>query len=116
MARRRGPPIRLTRPWRPGTASVVLLARNFPWHVSLDLITLDFAKPPRISRMERRFAAILAADVVGYGWLMGLGEAGTLAVQRGAPTRNGGQQSSPGPHRQARRRGIKIELVEAVEG
>src|ERR1700687_2038946 len=30
--------------------------------------------------MERRLAAILAADVVGYSRLMGLSEAGTLAA------------------------------------
>ncbi len=34
--------------------------------------------------MERRLAAILAADVVGYARLMGADEAGTLA--RLAPT------------------------------
>ena len=30
--------------------------------------------------MERRLAAILAADVVGYSRLMGVNEAGTLAA------------------------------------
>src|SRR5215210_2437610 len=33
-------------------------------------------------RVERRLAAILAADVVGYSRLMGLDEAGTLARLR----------------------------------
>src|SRR5688572_24215500 len=32
--------------------------------------------------MERRLAAILAADVVGYSRLMGVDEAGTLALLR----------------------------------
>ena len=32
--------------------------------------------------MERRLAAILAADVVGYSRLMGLDEAGTLTRLR----------------------------------
>ena len=32
--------------------------------------------------MERRLAAILAADVVGYSRLMGADEAGTLAAMR----------------------------------
>jgi adenylate cyclase len=40
--------------------------------------TLDFLSPTRISLMERRLTAILAADVVGYSRLMGLDEAGTL--------------------------------------
>src|SRR5258708_32000772 len=31
-------------------------------------------------RVERRLAAILAADVVGYSWLMGEDEEGTLAA------------------------------------
>ena len=31
-------------------------------------------------RIERRFAAILAADVVGYSRLMGADEEGTLAT------------------------------------
>jgi adenylate cyclase len=30
-------------------------------------------------RVERRLAAILAADIAGYGWLMGADEEGTLA-------------------------------------
>ena len=34
-------------------------------------------------RVERRLAAILAADVVGYSRLMGHDEAGTLAQLRG---------------------------------
>src|SRR6202158_681455 len=34
------------------------------------------------ARVERRLAAILAADVVGYSRLMGADEAGTLAVLR----------------------------------
>ncbi len=33
--------------------------------------------------MERRLAAILAADVVGYSRLMGADEAGTLAALKG---------------------------------
>jgi len=33
-------------------------------------------------RVERRLAAILAADVVGYSRLMGMDEAGTLARLR----------------------------------
>ena len=31
------------------------------------------------NRLQRRLAAILAADVVGYSRLMGIDEAGTLA-------------------------------------
>ena len=34
-------------------------------------------------RTERKLAAILAADVVGYSRLMGLDEEGTLAQLRG---------------------------------
>ena len=30
--------------------------------------------------MERKLAAILAVDVVGYSWLMGADKAGTLAT------------------------------------
>ncbi|MGH6959213.1 MAG: adenylate/guanylate cyclase domain-containing protein, partial [Dongiaceae bacterium] len=37
----------------------------------------------RLPSMERRLAAILAADVVGYGRLMGDDEAGTLAALKG---------------------------------
>ena len=38
-----------------------------------------FGPPPEEGLMERRLAAILAADVVGYTRLMGVDEAGTLA-------------------------------------
>jgi adenylate cyclase len=34
-------------------------------------------------RVERRLAAILAADVAGYGRLVGQGDAGTPALSRG---------------------------------
>ncbi len=34
-------------------------------------------------RVQRRLAAILAADVVGYSRLMGADEAGTLAALKG---------------------------------
>ncbi len=34
----------------------------------------------RVERVERRLAAILAADVVGYSRLMGADEEGTLAA------------------------------------
>lgn len=37
-------------------------------------------------RTERRLAAILAADVVGYSRLMGEDEAGTLAALKAAGT------------------------------
>jgi class 3 adenylate cyclase len=36
----------------------------------------------RSDRVERRLAAILAADVVGYSRLMGLDEAGTARILR----------------------------------
>jgi hypothetical protein len=36
----------------------------------------------RPSRVERRLAAILAADVAGYSRLMGLDEAGTARILR----------------------------------
>jgi class 3 adenylate cyclase len=39
------------------------------------------------ARVERRLAAILAADVAGYSRLMGADEEGTLAVLRAAPGR-----------------------------
>ena len=35
-------------------------------------------------RVERRLAAILAADVAGYSRLMGVDEEGTLAAAEGA--------------------------------
>ncbi len=35
--------------------------------------------------MERRLAAILAADAVGYSRLIGIDEAGTLGVLRALP-------------------------------
>jgi adenylate cyclase len=36
-------------------------------------------------RVQRRLAAILAADVAGYSRLMGINETGTLAEPEGAP-------------------------------
>ncbi len=36
-------------------------------------------------RIQRRLAAILAADVVGYGWLMGEDEEGTLPSAATSP-------------------------------
>ena len=36
-------------------------------------------------RVNRKLAAILAADVVGYSRLMGVDEEGTLAALRAAP-------------------------------
>ena len=39
----------------------------------------DAAHPGGQDRVERRLAAILSADVVGYSRLMGLDEEGTLA-------------------------------------
>ena len=38
-------------------------------------------------RVERRLAAILAADVAGYSRLMGADEEGTLAAAEGDPAR-----------------------------
>jgi class 3 adenylate cyclase len=38
-------------------------------------------------RIRRRLTAIMAADVGGYGRLMGLNEAGTLAQLKGMPNR-----------------------------
>ena len=43
----------------------------------IDLLRLRWARAP--PRVERRLAAIMAADVVGYSRLMGADEAGTLA-------------------------------------
>ena len=39
------------------------------------------------ARVERRLAAILAADVAGYSRLMGVDEEGTLAAPQGLPAR-----------------------------
>jgi TolB-like protein/class 3 adenylate cyclase len=44
------------------------------------VILLDFATPMSNTRVERRLAAILAADVAGYSRLMGADEEGTLAA------------------------------------
>jgi adenylate cyclase len=40
------------------------------------------------ARVERRLAAILAADVAGYSRLMGADEVGTLAALKGASARD----------------------------
>ena len=39
-------------------------------------------RPMAEPRLQRRLAAILAADIVGYSRLMGANEAGTLAAMR----------------------------------
>ena len=55
--------------------------------------------------MERRLAAILAADVVGYSRLMGLDEAATLAALKAhRKDVSTSSRRAPGPHRQADRR------------
>ena len=42
-----------------------------------------------VQQIERRLAAILAADVVGYSRLMGANEVGTLTALKGASQRIG---------------------------
>jgi adenylate cyclase len=42
-------------------------------------------------RLQRRLAAILSADVVGYSRLMGIDEAGTLARLKAIPRRTSDQ-------------------------
>ena len=46
-------------------------------------------------RINRRLAAILAADVVGYSRLMRADEAGTLAAQNGTGKPSSTRQSLP---------------------
>ena len=48
-----------------------------------------------MAREQRKLAAILAADVVGYSRLMGRDESGTLARLRGIAT-NAWSHRSPG--------------------
>jgi class 3 adenylate cyclase len=46
----------------------------------VSLGSLEQPTPVAETRVERRLATILAADVVGYSRLMGQDEAGTLAI------------------------------------
>ena len=64
-------------------------------------------------RVERRLAAILAADVAGYSRLMGADEEGTLARSRrsGANWRSEDRRA-PRPHRQDHRRRPAGEFAE----
>src|SRR5207245_9025459 len=57
-------------------------------------------------RVERRLAAIMAADVAGYSRLMGEDEEGTHAALTGAAARSVGPQDwrASRPHRQNQRR------------
>ena len=54
------------------------------------------------ARVERRLAAILAADVAGYSRLMGVDEEGTLAALKALPARSHRSQNcgASRPHRQ----------------
>ena len=47
---------------------------------ALMLLSLEWDDPVAEQRVQRRLAAILAADVAGYSRLMGLDEVGTLAA------------------------------------
>ena len=73
------------------------------------------------ARIQRRLAAILAADVVGYSRLMERDEAGTLSDAEGAAEGRVRAPRSPaidGPHRQGDRRRLLVEfgsVVNAVE-
>ena len=52
-------------------------------------------------RVERRLAAVLAADVAGYSRLMGIDEEGTLAALKGLRNPPRSQDSRvPWPYRQ----------------
>ena len=53
---------------------------NPPSIISSAAITIGLGHYMAEARVERRLAAILAADVVGYSRLMGADEAGTLAA------------------------------------
>ena len=46
-------------------------------------------------RVQRRLAAIMSADVVGYSRLMGADEAGTLSCAQGTAPQLDKTQSSP---------------------
>ena len=58
--------------------------------------------------MERRLAAVLAADIVGYSRLMGADEEGTLAALRQlkGDTHRAGGRASPGANRQVHGRRV----------
>jgi hypothetical protein len=64
--------------------------------------------------MERRLAAILAADVVGYSRLMEQDDAGTLAALKGSPQRGDRPQGlrTPRTNRQDRQRQSTLEIRE----
>src|SRR3954464_5961214 len=47
--------------------------------IDLPLLPMELEKNMTSSRVERRLAAVLAADVAGYSRLMGADEEGTLA-------------------------------------
>jgi hypothetical protein len=68
-------------------------------------------------RIERRLAAILAADVVGYSRLMGQDELGTLARLRASRSSHRAQgRRAQGPHRQNDRRRIPSRISEYCRG
>lgn len=58
-----------------------------------------FPAPPE--RAKRKLAAILAADVAGYSWLMGVIEAGTLARLKTNRRERSGTPISQAPRRRS---------------
>ena len=83
----------------------VLVSGRVPFYI-LDRSPVGRAREMSEGRVERRLAAILAADVAGYSRLMGADEEGTLAALQGAAPRGGRSQDrrASRPHRQNHRR------------
>ena len=66
-------------------------------------------------RLQRRLAAILSADVVGYSRLMGSDEGGTLAFEvRSARSLRSGHRSTFRPDVQLMGDGALVEFASAV--
>jgi class 3 adenylate cyclase len=64
--------------WLGGRAATIR-ARNLARRLRVSLYSDGEEQSVRVHSVERKLAAILAADVVGYSRLMGEDEAGTLA-------------------------------------
>jgi class 3 adenylate cyclase len=70
---------------RSGPRAIAHDPRLIGWRHRRKLPAISGEDTVRVERVERRLAAILAADVAGYSRLMGEDEEGTLAAPEGAP-------------------------------